>query len=146
VDDKSLAREMASESGFSFSPTAIDLDDIGSNPVASSLSGNSFSRGCNKNTLWILDPTCPERNIDLSLPWDDMQNWSWLQAPVAMLCYSIGSPMGIFRCDIWDTSMLDTDTGYRFALILQEAMNYGIEQAGRHAPDLNRWPALNKKE
>jgi hypothetical protein len=68
VDDKSLAREMASESGFSFYPTAMSLVDIGSNPVASSLSGNSFSRGCNKNTLWILDPTCSEKNIDLSLP------------------------------------------------------------------------------
>ena len=49
--------------------------------------------------------------------------------------------MGIFRSDIWDTSMLDTDTGYRFALILQEAMNYGIEQAGRIATGL-RWMCL----
>jgi hypothetical protein len=66
VDDKSVAREMASESGFSFSSTAISLVDMDSNPVASS-SGKS-SQGCNKNTLWILDPICLERNIDLSLP------------------------------------------------------------------------------
>jgi len=49
--------------------------------------------------------------------------------------------MGIFRSDIWDMSMLDTDTGYRYALILQEAMNYGIEQAGRIATGL-RWMCL----
>jgi hypothetical protein len=70
-----------------------------------------------------------------------MQHWSWLQAPVAMPCYSIGFHMGIFRSDIWDTSMLDTDTGYRYALILREAMNYGIEQAGRIATGL-RWMCL----
>jgi hypothetical protein len=49
--------------------------------------------------------------------------------------------MGIFRSDIWDTSMLDTGTGYRYALILREAMNYGIEQAGRIATGL-RWMCL----
>jgi hypothetical protein len=67
VDDKSAAREITSESGFSFSPTAMSLVDMDSNPVASS-SGNSFSQGCNKNTLRILDPTCLERSIDLRLP------------------------------------------------------------------------------
>jgi len=70
-----------------------------------------------------------------------MPNWSWLQAPAAMPYYSIEFHMGIFRSDIWDTSMLDTGTGYRYALILREAMNYGIKQAGRIATAL-RWMCL----
>jgi hypothetical protein len=67
VDDKSPAREAALDSVGSFSPKAMSLVDMGPSPVASS-SDSSFAQGCNKNMLWILDPTCLERHIDFRLP------------------------------------------------------------------------------
>jgi hypothetical protein len=64
VDDKSPAREVASGSNFA---SGMSLVDMGAGPGASA-PVSSFARECGKNLLWILDPVCSERRLDLSQP------------------------------------------------------------------------------
>jgi hypothetical protein len=67
VDDKSPAGDVVSGSSSSSFDSGMSLVDMGAGPGASS-SDSSFARECGKNLLWILDPVCSERRLDLSLP------------------------------------------------------------------------------
>ena len=76
VDDKSPTGERNTVDS-SFSTNGASLVDIstgsygsGSNAADSyaSSEGGSFARGCGNNKIWILDPVCFERRLDISQP------------------------------------------------------------------------------
>ncbi|VVB64112.1 Uncharacterised protein [uncultured archaeon] len=122
VDDKSPTEERNTLDS-SFSANGASLVDIstgsygsGSNAADSYTSSEDslFTRGCGNNKIWILDPDCSKRGLDLSLPFG---RWSVLElAPdtsgYAMLFHRL--PSG----DLQTEYMGYVHSGHRYRLSL----------------------------
>ena len=121
VDDKSPTEERNTVD--SFSTNGASLVDIstgsygsGSNAADSYASSEDglFTRGCGNNKIWILDPDCSKRGLDLSLPFGQ---WSVLElgpdtSGYAMLFHRL--PSG----DLQTEYMGYVHSGHRYRLSL----------------------------
>ena len=122
VDDKSPTGERNTVDS-SFSTNGASLVDIstgsygsGSNAPDSYASSEDglFTRGCGNNKIWILDPDCSKRGLDLSLPFG---RWSVLElgpdtSGYAMLFHRL--PSG----DLQTEYMGYVHSGHRYRLSL----------------------------
>ena len=116
VDDKSPTEERNTVDSFSTNGASLVDISSGSNAVDSYASSEEglFTRGCGNNKIWILDPDCSKRGLDLSLP---LGRWSVLElgpdtSGYAMLFHRL--PSG----DLQTEYMGYVHSGHRYRLSL----------------------------
>ena len=125
VDEKSPAGERNTVDG-SVSTNGASLVDIstgsygsGSNAVNSYASPEAglFVRGCGNNKIWILDPVCFKRGLDISQPFGQRSVLELFPdtSGYAMLFHRL--PSETCRPNTWDMSTQATDTGCHCAQI-----------------------------